>query len=70
VVSQVELIGTPKPGPERIELIDQQKIIEFSREVGLAANVVEKDYVIGWVLAGISDNPEPASSRLNGRSGD
>lgn len=27
--------------------------MEFSREFGLAANVVEKDYVLGWVLAGI-----------------
>jgi len=26
----------------------------FSREFGLAANVIEKDYALGWVLAGIA----------------
>lgn len=27
--------------------------MDFSREFGLRANVIEKDYVLGWVLAGI-----------------
>jgi predicted nucleotidyltransferase component of viral defense system len=36
--------------------------MEFSREFGLNANVVEKDYVIGWLLAGISNHPQLASS--------
>jgi predicted nucleotidyltransferase component of viral defense system len=36
--------------------------MEFSREFGLTTNVIEKDYVIGWVLAGISNRPELASS--------
>jgi predicted nucleotidyltransferase component of viral defense system len=31
--------------------------MDFSREFGLAANVVEKDYVLGWVLAGIFQHP-------------
>jgi predicted nucleotidyltransferase component of viral defense system len=34
-------------------LIDKSEIMEFSREFGLRANVVEKDYVLGWLLAGI-----------------
>jgi predicted nucleotidyltransferase component of viral defense system len=34
-------------------LIDKSEIMEFSREFGLRANVIEKDYVLGWVLAGI-----------------
>jgi predicted nucleotidyltransferase component of viral defense system len=34
-------------------LIDRQEILEFSRELGLAPDIVEKDYVLGWVLAGI-----------------
>ncbi len=33
-------------------MIDKFEIMEFSREFGLRANVVEKDYVLGWVLAG------------------
>ena len=36
--------------------------MEFSREFGLNANVIEKDYVIGWVLAGISNRRELGSS--------
>jgi predicted nucleotidyltransferase component of viral defense system len=32
--------------------------MEFAREFGLAPNVVEKDYVLGWLLAGISNHSE------------
>lgn len=32
--------------------------MDFSREFVLTANVIEKDYVLGWVLAGISNHPE------------
>lgn len=37
-------------------VIGRQEILEFAREVGLDPNVVEKDYVLGWMLAGISHN--------------
>jgi predicted nucleotidyltransferase component of viral defense system len=36
--------------------------MDFSREFGLAANVIEKDYVLGWVLAGISNHNETGPS--------
>ena len=36
--------------------------MEFTREFGLRANVVEKDYVLGWVLAGIFNNTKTASN--------
>jgi hypothetical protein len=36
--------------------------MEFSREFGLRANVIEKDYVLGWVLAGIFNHPDIGSS--------
>jgi predicted nucleotidyltransferase component of viral defense system len=39
-------------------LIDRQEIMELAREFGLAPNVVEKDYVLGWLLAGISNHSE------------
>ena len=39
-------------------MIDKSEIIEFSREFGLRANVIEKDYVLGWVLAGIFNHSE------------
>lgn len=35
-------------------MIDRQELSEFARELSLALNVVEKDYVLGWLLAGIS----------------
>jgi predicted nucleotidyltransferase component of viral defense system len=38
-------------------MIDRLEIMEFSREVGLAPEVVEKDYVLGWVLGGIFNHP-------------
>ncbi len=37
-------------------MIGRQEILELSREVGLDPNVVEKDYVLGWMLAGVSQN--------------
>ncbi|MFH2092728.1 MAG: hypothetical protein ABIJ31_10225 [Pseudomonadota bacterium] len=43
-------------------MIDKSEIMEFSRELGLRANVVEKDYVLGWVLAGIFNHPVIGSS--------
>lgn len=35
-------------------MIGRQEIIDFSRELGLLPNVVEKDYALGWILAGIA----------------
>ncbi len=43
-------------------MIDKSEIMDFSREFGLVANVVEKDYVLGWVLAGIFNHAEIGSS--------
>ncbi|MEO8009581.1 MAG: nucleotidyl transferase AbiEii/AbiGii toxin family protein [Betaproteobacteria bacterium] len=39
-------------------MIDRQEILEFAGEVGLDPNVVEKDYVLGWMLAGIAPHPQ------------
>ncbi len=39
-------------------MISRQDIMTFSREFGLVANVIEKDYVLGWILAGIAVHPE------------
>ena len=39
-------------------MIDKSEIMDFSREFGLVANVIEKDYVLGWILAGISNHTE------------
>jgi predicted nucleotidyltransferase component of viral defense system len=39
-------------------LISRQEIMDFSREFGLSPNIVEKDYLLGWILAGISNHGE------------
>jgi len=39
-------------------VINRQEIADFSREFGLTANVIEKDYMLGWLLAGISNHSE------------
>jgi len=35
-------------------MIDRQELTELARELSLSLPVVEKDYVLGWLLAGIS----------------
>ncbi len=37
-------------------MIDRQELAELARELSLSLTVVEKDYVLGWLLAGISAN--------------
>ena len=37
-------------------MIGRQEILDFSRELGLRPDIVEKDYMLGWLLAGISGN--------------
>jgi predicted nucleotidyltransferase component of viral defense system len=39
-------------------MIDRTEIIRLAGELGLAPRVVEKDYVLGWVLAGIARDDE------------
>jgi predicted nucleotidyltransferase component of viral defense system len=39
-------------------MISKQHIIERAAEWGLRPDVVEKDYVLGWVLAGIANHAE------------
>ena len=39
-------------------MIDRREIMDFAKEFGLAPNIVEKDYVLGWLLAGIASQPE------------
>jgi len=34
-------------------VIARQEVVDLAREFGLEPNVVEKDYVLGWLLAGI-----------------
>ena len=40
------------------EVIEKQEISELARELSLDLHVVEKDYVLGWLLAGIAANTD------------
>ncbi|HLG14990.1 MAG TPA: nucleotidyl transferase AbiEii/AbiGii toxin family protein [Blastocatellia bacterium] len=39
-------------------MINRREILELAREFGLAPHIVEKDYVLAWVLAGIYNHPD------------
>jgi predicted nucleotidyltransferase component of viral defense system len=39
-------------------VIDKREILDTASRVNLNPSVVEKDYVLGWMLAGISAHPE------------
>ncbi len=39
-------------------MINREELLEFAREFQLEPNVVEKDYALGWLLAGISNHPD------------
>jgi len=43
-------------------MIDKREILETASALGLLPNVVEKDYVLGWILAGINAHPELSES--------
>lgn len=43
-------------------MIDKREVMDFSREFGINANVIEKDYIIGWMLSGISNHAQLISS--------
>jgi predicted nucleotidyltransferase component of viral defense system len=43
-------------------MIGKHEILENAKKFGLAANIIEKDYVLGWILAGISINSELQNS--------
>jgi len=45
-------------------VIDRLEILEFARELGLTPEIVEKDYVLGWLLGGISNHPALQSTWL------
>lgn len=39
-------------------MITKQEIMDFAREFSLPVNTIEKDYVLGWLLAGIANHAE------------
>ena len=49
-------------GPGRARVIDRREILDLAGTFGLRPQIVEKDYVLGWVLAGIHHQPALAES--------
>src|SRR5689334_24244331 len=43
-------------------MIDKREILEAASSFSLLPNVVEKDYVLGWILAGIEAHEDLAES--------
>lgn len=43
-------------------MIDRREILELAAQTGLNPHVIEKDYVLGWMLAGIYAHEELAES--------
>ena len=43
-------------------MIDKREILETASALSLLPNIVEKDYVLGWLLAGIHAHPELVDS--------
>lgn len=43
-------------------MIDKREILEAASSFSLLPNIVEKDYVLGWILAGINSHEELAES--------
>jgi predicted nucleotidyltransferase component of viral defense system len=42
-------------------MILKNEVLDFARAQGVEPRIVEKDYVLGWVLAGIHNHPELAT---------
>ncbi|MDP3936928.1 MAG: nucleotidyl transferase AbiEii/AbiGii toxin family protein [Deltaproteobacteria bacterium] len=43
-------------------MIDKREILETASALGLLPSIVEKDYVLGWLLAGINAHPDLADA--------
>src|SRR5580698_2774390 len=43
-------------------MIDRGEILSVATDLSLTPDVVEKDYVLGWLLAGIAAHPAMATS--------
>lgn len=43
-------------------MIDRQELFELAREFSLRPDIVEKDYALGWLLAGIGQHPETSQT--------
>jgi len=50
---KVAAARAPTLGSRRNDMIEKREILAISQQTSLTPHVVEKDYVLGWMLAGI-----------------
>jgi len=43
-------------------MIDKLEVLQLAKKLGLQNSTIEKDYVLGWVLMGIQNNPKTKES--------
>jgi len=43
-------------------VIEKSEILKLAKQYGVLANIIEKDYILGWLLAGIYKHPKLAKS--------
>ena len=46
-------MGAGALGEARACMIDRREVLDMAERMSLLPNIVEKDYVLGWMLAGI-----------------
>lgn len=49
-------------GPQGVAVIQKREILGAAKQTSLTPHVVEKDYVLGWVLAGIYQHKDLAKN--------
>jgi hypothetical protein len=54
----LEALGSTVLDRERAPMIDKREILDMATRMSLTPHVVEKDYVLGWMLAGINAHPK------------
>jgi len=50
-------VGAAQLDGDESSVIDRTEILRLANEFGLEARIVEKDYILGWLLAGIYRDP-------------
>tara|TARA_R110000744_G_scaffold91550_2_gene177561 strand:- start:329 stop:1798 length:1470 start_codon:yes stop_codon:yes gene_type:complete len=53
----MESLGSILLGGEVARMIDRREILDMATRMSLTPHVVEKDYALGWILAGINNHP-------------
>jgi hypothetical protein len=58
----VASVDAPQLAGDEGDVIDRAEILRLANELRLEARVIEKDYVLGWVLAGVFRDPALAGT--------